>query len=140
MLLCKRPRVLCCYQKGTKNCVKVTVCPSPASGTAVVSQRYSGLGTACEPTLLINHFTFCGVIFKLDQFPKPARQTAARTLEAADLRGRSKSAVGGRERNWELHQLALLFQGVLYFKANQSLNSNSSLVITAPWLVSSAQA
>ena len=78
-------------------------------------------------------------MFKGDQFPNPARQAAAQTLSAADLRGRSKLAVGGRERNWELHQLVLLFKGVLHFEANQPLNSNSSLDITTCWLVSLAQ-
>lgn len=127
-------------KKGTKDCVRVTVCPPPAPGTAVVSQRYSGWGTACEPTLLINHFAFCSVIFKLDEFPNPAHQAAAQTLSVAEQRGRSKSAVGGWERNRELHQLALLFKGVLHSEANQPLNFNSSLDITTCWLASSAQA
>lgn len=137
VLLCRCLCVLCQYQEGAKGGIRVTVCPHPALGSALVHQRLGGLRTACEPALLVNHFAFCSAIFKLDH---PAHQAAAQTLPVTNVRGRNQSAAGWRERNWELHQPALLFKGLLHFEANQPLNSNSSLAITACWLFSLAQA
>lgn len=119
-LLCAHLHALRLYQKGTK------VCPPPVP--AVVSHRYSSLGTAHQPTLLINHFAFCCAIFKPVQFPNPARWAAAQTLLVQTWGGEAK-------RHWGLHQLALLFKGVLHVKANQILNCNSNLDITTGRLV-----
>lgn len=100
---------------------------------SVVSQRCSALRTACEPTLLINNFVFHTVIFKSDQLPNPTHWAAAQTLPAGDLRGRNCC-------DWELHQLDLLFRGVLHFQGKQFLSSKGSCDITTGWMVTSPQA
>lgn len=80
------------------------------------------------------------VIFKLDQLPNPARQAAAWTLFG--IRAVGQKQASSRRQGEELGATAVppLFKGILHFKANQPLNSKSSLDITTCWLVSLAQA
>lgn len=75
----------------------------------------------------------------LSQISSPV-QLAGQLPKHFQCRPEGEKQKGGQERNWGLHQLALLFKGVLHFKANQPLNCNSSLDVTTGWLVCLAQA
>lgn len=137
-LLCKRLQVLCHYQ-AQELCQHDGLSPY-GPWDYWVTDTVFWKQPVNQPWLLII-VLFAGLF--LSQISSPVQLAGSRPKAfSSRAEGQSKSSVGGRERNWELHQLALLFKGVLHFKAKQinSSNGNSSLDTATSRLVSWTQA